>query len=156
MCYPQNPIANRKLQIVNFKFAPIFSLQFAIFISHFAIIPGAKAQEPAVPPKPAAFSQDAAPPAAATAPAAAQNAAQLSVDQARLADRYKRLEEVVGRLAELSAATDPRRAELLRQAIAQSREEDLNVRFESIVKLLDGEPPFGRGHKPDRVAKRAR
>jgi hypothetical protein len=64
---------------------------------------------------------------------------ELSVDQARLADRYKRLEEVVGRLAELSAGSDPRRAKLLRDAIAQSREQDINVRFESIVKLLQDE-----------------
>lgn len=63
----------------------------------------------------------------------------LSVEQARLADRFKRLEEVVGRLAELSASTDPRRARLLRDAIAQSREQDLNVRFEAIVKLLEDE-----------------
>jgi hypothetical protein len=64
---------------------------------------------------------------------------QLAVDQARLADRFKRLEEVVGRLAELSASSDPRRAKLLREAIAQSREQDLNVRFESVVKLLQDE-----------------
>jgi hypothetical protein len=63
----------------------------------------------------------------------------LSVEQARLADRFKRLEEVIGRLAELSASTDPRRAKLLRDAIAQSREQDINVRFESIVKLLEDE-----------------
>lgn len=63
----------------------------------------------------------------------------LSVEQARLADRYKRLEEVVGRLAELSATSDPRRAKLLRETIAQSREQDINVRFESIVKLLQDE-----------------
>ena len=64
---------------------------------------------------------------------------ELSVEQARLADRFKRLEEVIGRLAELSASTDPRRAKLLREAIAQSREQDINVRFESIVKLLEDE-----------------
>lgn len=64
---------------------------------------------------------------------------QLSVDEARLADRFKRLEEVIGRLAELSASTDPRRAKLLREAIAQSREQDVNTRFESIVKLLQDE-----------------
>ena len=64
---------------------------------------------------------------------------ELSVEQARLADRFKRLEEVLGRLAELSASTDPRRAKLLREAIAQSREQDINVRFESIVKLLEDE-----------------
>jgi hypothetical protein len=56
-----------------------------------------------------------------------------------LADRFKRLEEVLGRLAEFSASTDPRRAKLLREAIAQSREQDINVRFESIVKLLEDE-----------------
>src|ERR1700754_1783780 len=64
---------------------------------------------------------------------------QLSVEQARLADRFKRLEEVIGRLAELSAPTDPRRAKLLREAIAQSREQDVNTRFESVVKLLQDE-----------------
>ena len=64
---------------------------------------------------------------------------ELPVEQARLADRFKRLEEVLGRLAEFSASTDPRRAKLLRDAIAQSREQDINVRFESIVKLLEDE-----------------
>jgi hypothetical protein len=64
---------------------------------------------------------------------------ELSVEQGRLADRFKRLEEVLGRLAELSASTDPRRARLLREAIAQSREQDINVRFEAIVSLLESE-----------------
>jgi hypothetical protein len=76
------------------------------------------------------------PPAQADAPAASDK---LSIEQARLADRYRRLEEVVGRLAELSASNDPRRARLLREAIAQSREQDIHVRFESIVKLLESE-----------------
>ncbi|MCC7476246.1 MAG: hypothetical protein IT425_12690 [Pirellulales bacterium] len=75
-------------------------------------------------------------PPTAGPPAAAD---ELSVEQARLADRYKRLEEVVGRLAELSASTDPRRAKLLREAIAQSREQDINVRFEAVVNLLQDE-----------------
>jgi hypothetical protein len=64
---------------------------------------------------------------------------ELAVDQARLADRFKRLEEVLGRLAELSTSSDPRRAKLLREAIAESREKDVNARFESIVKLLQDE-----------------
>jgi hypothetical protein len=67
------------------------------------------------------------------------NAPELSVKQGQLADRFKRLEQVIGRLAELSAGSDPRRAELLRQAIAQSREQDISVRFEAIVKLLEDE-----------------
>ena len=63
----------------------------------------------------------------------------LSIEQARLADRFEHLEIVLSQLAELSAATDPNRARLLREAVAQSREQDLNVRFESIVKLLEEE-----------------
>ena len=80
-------------------------------------------------------------PAEPAAPADKPNsqADELSVEEARLADRFKRLEEVIGRLAELSAPTDPRRAKLLREAIAQSREQDVNTRFESIVKLLQDE-----------------
>lgn len=64
---------------------------------------------------------------------------ELSVDQARLADRFERLETVLARLAELSASTDPRRAKLLREAIAKSREQRLDQRFESIVELLEDE-----------------
>src|SRR5262245_2578554 len=76
------------------------------------------------------------PPAKSTTPAASD---ELAIDQARLADRYKRLEEILSQLAELSAASDPNRARILRQAIAQSREQDINVRFESVVKLLEDE-----------------
>jgi hypothetical protein len=63
----------------------------------------------------------------------------LSIEQARLADRFDRLETVFGRLAELSASSDPKRAKLLREAIAKSREQDLPHRFESIVSLLENE-----------------
>ena len=56
-----------------------------------------------------------------------------------MADRYERLETVLARLAELSASTDPRRAKVLREAIAKSREEGIDQRFESIVSLLEGE-----------------
>lgn len=102
--------------------------------------PPATAPEPGddtvVPPAPAATppEQPAADPLKSAAPGD-----DLSVEQGRLADRYKRLEEVVGKLAELSASSDPRRAKLLREAIAQSREQDINVRFESVVKLLQDE-----------------
>ena len=56
-------------------------------------------------------------------PAPAGASDELSVDQARLADRFDRFETVLARLAELSASTDPRRAKILREAIARSREE---------------------------------
>jgi hypothetical protein len=85
---------------------------------------------------PIAIEDDEKVPADAKAPAAGD---ELAIAQARLADRYKRLEEILSQLAELSAASDPNRARILRQAIAQSREQDINVRFEAIVKLLEEE-----------------
>jgi hypothetical protein len=113
------------------------SITFAVLV--FAVDGAAVGQEAAKGDQPAAVLTD----APAVEPAAQDSAHsatdELSVEQARLADRYKRLEEVVGRLAELSAGTDPRRAKLLREAIAQSREQDINVRFESVVKLLQDE-----------------
>src|SRR5262245_37344531 len=90
----------------------------------------------AAPPDDEAASDSPASSAATASPAAGD---ELAIEQARLADRYKRLEEILSQLAELSAATDPNRARILRQAIAQSREQDINVRFESIVKLLEDE-----------------
>ena len=44
----------------------------------------------------------------------------------------------------------------LREAIAQSREQDVNTRFESIVKLLQDERLLRRRHQSDRTAKRTR
>ena len=96
-----------------------------------AAAPGSEPESP-----PAAGSADDSKPADKSKSPAGD---QLSIDQARLADRFKRLEEVIGRLAELSAPTDPRRAKLLRDAIAQSREHDVSTRFEAVVKLLQDE-----------------
>jgi hypothetical protein len=78
----------------------------------------------------------AGPPPTAETPATGDD---LSIEQARLADRFERLETVWGRLAELSSSSDPKRAKLLREAIAKSREQDLPHRFESIVSLLENE-----------------
>jgi hypothetical protein len=64
---------------------------------------------------------------------------ELSIDQARVADRFERLETVLARLAELSAGSDPRRARVLREAIAKSREQGIDQRFETIVSLLEDE-----------------
>jgi hypothetical protein len=59
--------------------------------------------------------------------------------EARLAERYARLETLVERLAELSRSTQPRRATLLRQLIAQSRERDVTGQFEGVVAALEQE-----------------
>jgi len=68
-----------------------------------------------------------------TAEADGQN---LAGSQARLAERYDRLELLAARLAELSRATQPRRARLLRELVAKSREQDIAGRFEIIVRSL--------------------
>jgi hypothetical protein len=63
----------------------------------------------------------------------------LAVEQGQLADRFDRLEMVLSQLAELLADKDPQRARLLREAIVQSRQQDINIRFEATVRLLEQE-----------------
>ena len=60
----------------------------------------------------------------------------LSLEERRIAEKYKHLEDVLLRMAELNAATDPRRAALLKKAVAQSKEQLIGVRFERLVELL--------------------
>ena len=89
----------------------------------------------------------AAPPAAApasTAPASKEPSKrasvnpseQLSQGQQRIADQYRHLEEVLLRMAELSASTDPNRAALLKKAVGQSKEQLIAVRLNQLVELL--------------------
>ena len=64
--------------------------------------------------------------AAGVAPASASEppspADKLALEEQRIAEKYKHLEDVLLRMAELSAATDPRRAALLKKAVAQSKD----------------------------------
>ena len=73
------------------------------------------------------------PPATAQAESVDLNLADL---ESRLAERYDRLELLAARLAELSRATQPRRARLLRELVAKSRERDIAGHFEIIVRSL--------------------
>ncbi len=75
-------------------------------------------------------------PVAAPAPGGEESLAEI---EARLADRYARLETLVERLAELSRSTQPRRATLLRQLITQSRDRDVAGQFEKVVAALEQE-----------------
>ena len=63
----------------------------------------------------------------------------------QIATKYKRFEEVLMRMAELTAATDPRRAALLRKAVARQRGEYDRPEFDELVKLL----------KQDQLSKRS-
>ncbi len=60
----------------------------------------------------------------------------LAVQQQQIADKFKHLEEVLLRMAELTAPADPRRAALLKKAVAQSKDQLIGVQFESLVELL--------------------
>ncbi len=71
-------------------------------------------------------------PEAKTAPSDA-----LAVRQQEISDKFRHLEEVLLRMAELSAGVDPRRAALLRKAVAQSKQRLINVQFEKLVALLE-------------------
>ena len=61
----------------------------------------------------------------------------LSIEQQRIADKYKRLEDTLLRMAELTAVTDPRRAALLKKAVAQSKEKLIGLQLNALVELLE-------------------
>ncbi len=76
---------------------------------------------------------DAARPAKGAEPGPADK---LAVEEQRVAQRYKHLEDVLLRMAELSAANDPRRAALLKKAVAQSKDQLIATRLDRLVDLL--------------------
>jgi hypothetical protein len=78
----------------------------------------------------------AAPADAAAKPKQPDTAKKLATEEEELGAKYRHLEEVLLRMAELSTATDPRRAALLKKAVAQSKDQLITVRFEKLVELL--------------------
>ncbi len=60
----------------------------------------------------------------------------LSDRQRQVRERFVELERLLLRMAELTAPTDPQRAALLRRAVAQSKQRDIDHQFEELVKLL--------------------
>ncbi len=61
----------------------------------------------------------------------------LSNHQRQVRQRFIELERLLLRMAELTAPTDPGRATLLRRAVAQSKQRDIDHQFEELVKLLE-------------------
>src|SRR5262249_37799122 len=88
--------------------------------------PSRSAETPAVPSE--------SPPAADAKPLAPESP--LDAQQAKLAAKYKDLERVFLRMAEVMQNTDPKRAALLRQAFAQSQEHGIDGKYADLVKLL--------------------
>jgi hypothetical protein len=82
--------------------------------------------------------EKASPESAQEKPAAdAASADKLALEEQRIADKYQHLEELMLQMAELSAQTDPRRAALLKKAIAQSKEQLIGVRIERLIEFLE-------------------
>ncbi|RIK83598.1 MAG: hypothetical protein DCC67_05765 [Planctomycetota bacterium] len=84
------------------------------------------------------------PPAAAgaaepTAEVPSSGDASLAQSEAQLKQRYDRLELLASRLGELSAATQPRRAALLRELISQSRGRDVAGQFDRVIEAMEQE-----------------
>ena len=79
----------------------------------------------------------AADPAEAAPAAAATDADSLARREADLLARYRELERSFLRLADLLAASDPRRAAVLRDAFEQAREAEVGDRLDRIVTLLE-------------------
>jgi hypothetical protein len=77
------------------------------------------------------------PPAREKAAAAESGSAvELAHEQQQLAEKYKRFEEVLVRMAELTAPTDPKRAALLRKAVAESKHQLIGMQLDKLTELL--------------------
>jgi len=70
-------------------------------------------------------------------PAAANAAPPLASREQELAAQFRDLERTFLRLADLLAASDPRRSAILRAAFARARDEELGDRLDVIVRLLE-------------------
>lgn len=88
--------------------------------------------------------------AGAAADSAGKSDRALAEEQRRLAEDYARLEQKLRRLAQVSAATDPARAALLKQAFAESKQRFLAGQLEALAKSL-GDPTDGTGPAFDQV-----
>jgi hypothetical protein len=99
----------------------------ALFSALLLSVQHATADEPAAP---AGETEKVAPPPAPT------KAVELTTEQENVAKRYQDLEKVMLRMAELTAGSDPRRAALLRQAVARSKDRAVDGQFDKLVDLL--------------------
>jgi hypothetical protein len=70
-------------------------------------------------------------------PAASADEATLAVREQQLAEQFQELEKTFLRLADLLAASDPRRATLLRSVFEQARQQEVGDRLGRIVELLE-------------------
>jgi hypothetical protein len=84
-----------------------------------------------------ALAQDATSDAAPDEEAAAATA--LADKQSRIADKYRRLEELLFKMEQLERGENPQRADLLREAIAHGRGEGIQLQLNALIKRLSDE-----------------
>ena len=65
------------------------------------------------------------------------SAQQLTEKQRALSDRYAQLEQIILRMSEVSASTNPKRAELLRKVLAASKDRLVSPRLDEVVRTLE-------------------
>lgn len=80
--------------------------------------------------------QPAAAPAEGATGKAPTSLENLAIEQGKIADKYARLEQLLIRMSELEAATNPQRAALLKRAAQQSSEKLTRQQLNALVKLL--------------------
>jgi hypothetical protein len=64
-------------------------------------------------------------------------AQQLPEKQRSVSDRYAQLEQIILRMSEVSAATNPKRAELLRKVLSASKDRLVSPRLDDVVRTLE-------------------
>lgn len=63
-------------------------------------------------------------------------AAELALSQEQVERKFRRFEQVLLRMSELTSASDPKRAALLRKAVARSKDKQIGAQIEQLVDLL--------------------
>ena len=98
--------------------------------------------------------KDQAAPAAPEAVAANQSApspGELALSQEQVERKYRRFEQVLLRMSELTSASDPKRAALLRKAVARSKDKEINAQFAQLVDLLKRDQLAGAASRQQAV-----
>lgn len=77
----------------------------------------------------------------------------LTAEQRKVSAKFKELERVILRMAEVTAQTDPRRAALLRRAFLRSKEKQLDSQFDKLVALIEQNQLYQAGKSQADVQK---
>ena len=68
---------------------------------------------------------------------------EMAIRQEKISDKFTRMEQLMLKMAELDAATNPRRSALLKRGVAQAKNRHIRLQLDTIVGLLQDQK-FGR------------